>query len=81
MITHSNEIQIFLTNIKNLRINNNLTKTQMANKLKISVYKLNQIEKGILPPSITVDIIFMIYNEFHIKPKEQFELLNNTGDG
>ncbi len=75
MFTHSNEIQIFLTNIKNLRITNNLTKTQMANKLKISIYKLNQIEKGILPPSITIEIIFMIYKEFQIKSKEQFELL------
>lgn len=75
MMTHSNEIQIFLTNIKNLRINNNLTKTQMANKLKISVYKLSQIEKGILPPSITVEIIFSIYKEFKIKPSKQFELL------
>lgn len=76
MFSHSNEIQIFLTNIKSLRINNNLTKTQMANKLKISVYKLNKIEKGLLPPSITIEIIFMIYNEFQIiKPKEQFELL------
>lgn len=75
MFTHSNEIQIFLTNIKHLRINNNLTKKQMANKLKISIYKLNKIEKGILPPSITVDIIFSIYTEFNIKPSKQFELL------
>ena len=75
MTTHSNEIQIFLTNIKNLRINNNLTKTQMANKLKISLYKLNKIENGILPPILTIEIIFTIYREFQINPKEQFELL------
>lgn len=74
MTERINEIENFLSNIKNIRIKNNLTKIQMAKKLNISIYKLNKIEKGILPPSITVDIVFIIYKEFDLRPAEQFQL-------
>lgn len=73
----SKEIEAFLINVKKLRIENHLSKNKMAKKLNISVYTLNKIENGILPPKLTVEIVFKINKEFGIKSSEQF-ILNSS---
>lgn len=67
-----NEKENFCRNVKKLRANNFLTKTEMARKLKISMYTLNKIESGELPRRLTVEIIYAIVDEFDIKAEDLF---------
>ena len=73
-------VVLFLRNITALRKQHSLTKSEMANRLGISVYTYRTIEKGILPPRLSSDIIFQIWLEFHISPKEQFHPIFDTED-
>ena len=65
------EIQIFLNNVALLRKKHGLSKKAMAKILGIGVASLNKLESGILPPRVTVDVFFRIYNYFGISPTEQ----------
>ena len=58
--------KILLQNIAFLRKHYGLSKKEMAKKLEISVWMLNKIEKGELPPSLKIDVLFNIYKEFGI---------------
>jgi len=64
------EIHIMCENIKRLRIISHLSKKEMANKLKISVKALTFIENGILPERLSCTILFNIYRNFGIHPKD-----------
>ncbi|MBQ7120767.1 MAG: helix-turn-helix transcriptional regulator [Clostridia bacterium] len=66
-------VEILLYNIAWLREHNKLSKKKMAKILDISVKSLNKIENGVLPPKISVKIIFNICDFFEIKPKKLFE--------
>ena len=46
----------FCKNIKNLRISNNLSKKDMAQRLGISIRTLNIIESGELPKRLSTKI-------------------------
>ncbi len=70
-----NEIKIFLKNIAVLRHLNSLTKNEMAKILKIGIVEVEKIERGELPPSITIEVIFEIHKHFGINPKDQFKPL------
>ena len=59
-------IDILLHNIVWLRKQYGLSKKEMAKKLEISVWMLNKIEKGELPVSLKIDILFCIYREFGV---------------
>ena len=59
-------------NIIKLRKENNLSKKEMAQILHISSYSLNKIEKGELPPSLNIDIVFYIEKHFNIPPHKLF---------
>ena len=59
-------IDIFLHNITWLRKHYGLSKKEMAKKLKISVWMLNKIERGELPPNLKIDVLFDIYKEFGV---------------
>lgn len=67
------DIEIFCENIKKLRKQHNLTKKEMARKLRISIPTLNIIEKGELPKRLTVDIIYAIVDEFNIRADDLFK--------
>lgn len=67
------EMKIFLKNIYILRTKYNKNKKEMAKILGISIYKLNKLENGILPKSLTCDIFFRIYENFNIHPSMQFK--------
>ncbi len=64
--------QIFCRNIKKLRVSHNLTKTEMAKILKISMHTLNKIESGELPKRLTVKVIYAIVDEFDISADDLF---------
>ena len=61
---NNNEIQILLKEISDLRKNHNLSKKEMSKKLGISIYMINEIERGVLPPQLTVDVLFRIHEHF-----------------
>ena len=65
---HSNDtqIQIFLHNLAWLRKKHNLSKADMAKKLKIGLYTLNKIEAGILPPRLGCRILEAVYYSFSV---------------
>ncbi len=66
------DAEIFMFNVTRLRKRHGLTKKEMAKTLGISVGTLNKIEKGELPPRMSVEIVFNIYQHFGIHPKNQF---------
>ena len=53
-------------NILYLRKSNNISKKEMAEILGIGISSLSKIEKGILPPRLSVEILFKIKNCFGI---------------
>lgn len=69
------DIEILCENVKKLRIAKNMTKEEMAKKLKICLKTLERIEQGVLPKSITCAFIFRIYEKFGILPKDIFQPL------
>ncbi len=65
-------IENFCANIKNLRIEKNLTKKEMAKLLGIGVHSLLMIEGGNLPPRLDCMVLYHIHQHFGIKPAELF---------
>ncbi len=62
-------VDIFRGNITYLRKINNLSLKRMSEILNVSVYSLKNIEKGILPPKLKVDILFKVQSYFRISPQ------------
>ena len=59
---------IFLLNISYLRKQHGLSKKEMARRLGIGLRSLNKVEQGSIPPRLTVEIFFAVWEQFHIKP-------------
>lgn len=59
---------VFCHNIAGLRAHRGYSKKHMAQLLGIGVGSLNKIECGMLPPRLTVDVLFAVYGHFHIRP-------------
>ena len=55
---HENEIAILCKNIKRIRNEKGLSQSKMAEKLNIGVKSLSMLENGILPPRLSVEILF-----------------------
>ena len=72
----NNEIKNFINNIAYLRKKNGLSKKEMATILNISIYALNKIERGELPPKLSIEIIFNLQKHFKILPEKQFEKID-----
>ena len=64
------QIKIFCKNVKKLRIANNLTKTEMARLLDISVYALSLLERGVLPHRMNCMVLYNIHDNFGVMPSE-----------
>lgn len=72
MTNNEDALKAFLINVRRLRKENKLSKKKMAELLNISVYTLNKIERGVFPPRLTIEPIFLIYDVFGVRPAEQF---------
>ena len=68
------EISNFCKNVGELRFKNKLTKKEMADILGTSVRSITLIEKGIIPPRLSVRVLVNIYNYFNILPNKLFEI-------
>ena len=60
-------IDTFCDNIRFLRKTRNLSLQKMAEIMGVSVYILKKVEKGILPPSLDVSVLFKLQMAFEIK--------------
>lgn len=70
----ANSLMLLLRNITGLRKHYGCSKKQMAHLLGIGIGTLNKIEAGIIPPRLTVEIVFIISREFHIEPSVLFSV-------
>ena len=69
-IQHNEAFQILLHNILWLRAHYGYSKTRMAKILKVGIGTIDQIEKGILPPRLSAEIIFHLQSHFGIRPAD-----------
>lgn len=65
------QIQAFLYNIAWLRKHYGISKKKMAELLGIGVGSLNKIEQGILPPRMSMEVVFHVFDHFHLMPSRQ----------
>lgn len=78
-MNNSTEIKIFFSNLKWLREKHGLTQRQMAKRLNTSLYTISKLEKGELPPRLSVEFLMTIYDVFGVHPKRLFSpLWQNT---
>ena len=66
------EIENFVFNIVRLRNHHKLSKREMAKILRIGIKSLDKLEKGVIPPRIGVEVVFNIYKNFGVAPKDLF---------
>lgn len=66
-VRNEKELENFMYNIAWLRKHYGLSKRKMAELLDIGLWSLNQIEKGIMPPRLGVDILFALRKNFGLR--------------
>ena len=66
------ESEILCSNICRLRKKYQLSKREMAKILGIGIYSLTKIESGVIPPKLGCEMLFRIYDNFEIKPRDIF---------
>lgn len=74
-VTNYLEMENLCCNIKKIRLINNLSKREMAKRLKIDVRTLSSIEKGIIPSNANADIIFRLQYYFSVDAYDLFRTL------
>ena len=68
-----NDVLIFCRNIKKLRILNNISQREMAKSLGIGKNSIVKIEKGILPPRLSLEILPKLYEWYGITVSALFK--------
>ena len=66
-------IKNFMQNITDLRKQNGLSKRQMAKLLGVSVRTITRLEKGELPPNLSIKTVFRIQTHFGVAAKDQWK--------
>ena len=62
------EVQILMQNITWLRKKYGYSKKMMAGILGIGLWSLNKIERGELPPKLSVELLITVWRRFGIYP-------------
>lgn len=70
--TCKEQYKILCSNVKVIREKKKIGAEEMAQKLGITVTELEAIESGVIPESVTVEILFRINTHFGIHPKNMF---------
>lgn len=71
MVSTKAELENFVCNIKWLRRQHGLTRKQMAEILKIGIWSMDKLEKGEIPPQLSIDVFFAVQKYFGISPSAQ----------
>lgn len=66
-------MEVFTHNIRWLRKKHDLSKRKMAELLGIGLWSLNRLERGQIPPRMTIEILFAVQKHFGISPSAQLE--------
>ena len=61
---NSEQLQILCRNIKYLRAKHGLAKMQITRNLKVSHKTLASIEAGVMPPQVSVNILYRLHRAF-----------------
>ncbi len=69
----NNEVKILCENVKLIRTTLGLSKKEMANRIRISMYSLKKLESGVIPPRLCIDFLVYINWEFAILPSQMFK--------
>ena len=62
----SQELQNFCSNVTYLRKKHGLTQVQMAQIMDVGVKTVRLLERGILPPRLSADVLYRLHIHFHI---------------
>ena len=65
---HIEELTVFCKNVTFLREKHQLSKKDMAQRLHMSRYTLNRIERGIVSERMGTNVLFYIYQNFGVLP-------------
>ena len=67
------EFNNFCENMKKLRIENNLTKQAMAEKLNVTTRTIRMLENHQIPVTLTVEFVFKIIRTFNVDGADLFK--------
>lgn len=67
------EFNNFCENVKKLRVENNLTKKTMAEKLNVSARTIRMLENHQIPATLTVEFVFKIIRTFNVDGADLFK--------
>lgn len=65
---HKSDLEILSHNLRWLRRQYRYSQKEMAVILKIGIGSLSKLERGEIPPRLSVDFLFAAYDHFRIKP-------------
>ena len=69
----TSEFNNFCENVKKLRIENNLTKKAMAEKLNVTTRTIRMLENHQIPVTLTVEFVFKIIRTFNVDGADLFK--------
>lgn len=67
------EFNNFCENLKKLRIENNLTKKAMAEKLDVTTRTIRMIENHEIPTTLTVEFVYKVIRTFNVDGSDLFK--------
>ena len=67
------EFNNFCENLKKLRIENNLTKKAMAEKLNVTTRTIRMLENHQIPATLTVEFVFKVIRTFNVDGADLFK--------
>ena len=70
----SAELEMFCHNMREIRRHYGISKKKMAELLGIGVGSLCQIEQGVIPSRLTVEILLAVQKQFKINPDILFSV-------
>ena len=69
---HNNEIYNFCRNVLYLRKKHGLTQVQMAKIMNVGVGTVRLLERGVLPPRLSADVLWRLHDYFHLSVSQLF---------
>ncbi len=69
----SAEFNNFCNNIKKLRIDNNLSKKAMAEKLNVSTRTIRMLENHQIPRTLTIEVVLSTMRAFNVDGGDLFK--------
>ena len=67
------EFNNFCDNLKKLRVENNLTKKAMAEKLEVTPRTIRMLENHEIPPTLTVEFVYKVIRTFNVDGSDLFK--------